>query len=145
MIRPGWWDLTSWRATLSAVFDKNLPSVTWRLKRIQIETGQVIEEGSFNLTTKYKEFGPKNIQCVAVATRRSRSRRQSARPLLGCCYIHVSNVGKARKGLTGHTGVEKIKGIVEKVSFVKLGVTTKHNEGIANKQACVADSWTWPF
>lgn len=68
-----------------SVANEELPLVRRVLKLIEVESHEIVEKVALNLTTKYIEFGPKNVQRVTISSHRSRTRRDGARPLPRSC------------------------------------------------------------
>ena len=71
-------DLTlGWPSVITA-WDKDFPSVARGLKSVEVEGDQIVEKGTFHLTTKYVYSGAEDIEGVTVTSRWSWPRRQSS-------------------------------------------------------------------
>ena len=72
------WYLLPNEFLVHSIRNQHLPSICWAGKLVQIESNEIIEEMSVNLTTENEELRPKDIERVSIAARRPRPRRESS-------------------------------------------------------------------
>jgi hypothetical protein len=60
-----------WRSAIDRVLYQDLPSICRLLKRIQIESDQIVEEVALNLASKHVDLAAKNIEGVSISTGRA--------------------------------------------------------------------------
>lgn len=78
-----------WSA-IDRVLNQDLPPITCLLQRIQIERNEIVEKVAFDLASKDIKLATQDVQGMAIASWRARTRRKRAGPLLCCCSLSVS-------------------------------------------------------
>ena len=68
-----WWDLAVRRSAIDGVLDQDFPPVRRLLKRVEVESYQIVEKVALDLSTKDVDLAAEDVECMAVSPWRPRT------------------------------------------------------------------------